>query len=88
MRGGDPVRDMVYVDAVSGNIVAVHPQIHGTSLPSTLRKSEGQHPKTDPEVELCGAGKVASILAACAFNRSRHKFFRDILSFPLRQRDG
>ena len=86
MRGGDPVRDMVYVDAVSGNIVAVHPQIHGTSLPSTLRKSEGQHPKTDPEVELCGAGKVASILAACAFNRSRHKFFRDILSFPLEHR--
>ncbi len=43
-------------------------------------------PKTDPEVELCGAGKVASILAACAFNRSRHKFFRDILSFPLEHR--
>ena len=63
MRGPDPVRDMVYVDAVSGNIVAVHPQIHfaedrrvysannGTSLPGTLRKSEGQLQSTDPEVE-------------------------------------
>ena len=37
---GTRVRDMVYVDGVSGNIVAVHPQIHGTSLPSTLRKSK------------------------------------------------
>ena len=63
MRGRDPVRDMVYVDAVSGNIVAVHPQIHfaedrrvysvnnGTNLPGTLRKFEGQPPNTDPDVE-------------------------------------
>ncbi len=52
-RDGEPARDKVYVDAVSGAIVAVHPQIHfartrrvysagtGTTLPGTLRLTEG-----------------------------------------------
>ena len=62
-RGQDPVRDKVYVDVDSGDIVAVHPQIHfaknrrshsannGTSLPGTLRRSEGQGPSGDVDVD-------------------------------------
>jgi vibriolysin len=61
-RGFEPVRDKVYVDAASGTIVAIHPQIaflknrrlfsanHGTSLPGTLRRSEGQAATSDPDV--------------------------------------
>ena len=62
MRGADPVRDKVYVDVDSGEIVAVYPTIHfalnrrvhsannGTSLPGTLRRSEGQGATTDTDV--------------------------------------
>jgi vibriolysin len=61
-RGGNPVRDKVFVDQDSGDIVAIHPQIHfarnrqvhsannGTSLPGTLRRSEGQGATTDVDV--------------------------------------
>jgi len=61
-RGHDPVRDLVYVDVDSGKIVAVHPQIHfaenrkvysannGTSLPGTLKRSEGQAATSDVDV--------------------------------------
>ncbi|HEU5055637.1 MAG TPA: M4 family metallopeptidase [Kofleriaceae bacterium] len=62
-RGLDPVRDKVYVDVDSGAIVAVHPEIHyaknrrvhsannGTSLPGTLRRSEGQGATGDLDVD-------------------------------------
>jgi vibriolysin len=62
-RGQDPVRDKVYVDVDSGAIVAVHPQIYfaknrraysannGTSLPGTLRRSEGQGSSGDVDVD-------------------------------------
>jgi vibriolysin len=61
-RGPDPARDKVYVDAANGDILAVHPTIHfaenrrvysannGTSLPGTLRRSEGQAATTDTDV--------------------------------------
>jgi len=61
-RGKDPARDKVYVDIDSGNIVAVYPQIHfaenrkvysannGTTLPGTLKRSEGQAATTDIDV--------------------------------------
>ncbi|MBA3818397.1 MAG: M4 family metallopeptidase [Deltaproteobacteria bacterium] len=61
-RGINPARDKVYVDQDSGDIVAVYPQIHfaenrrvhsasnGTTLPGTLRRSEGQAATTDLDV--------------------------------------
>ena len=61
-RGKDPVRDRVYVDMTSGSIVAVDPQLrfaksrrvysasNGTSLPGSLRRSEGQAATTDLDV--------------------------------------
>ncbi|HEU5057545.1 MAG TPA: M4 family metallopeptidase [Kofleriaceae bacterium] len=61
-RGGDPVRDLAYVDAHGGGLVDVHPQIHparnrathnlfnGTTLPGTLQRSEGQGPVADVDV--------------------------------------
>jgi vibriolysin len=61
-RGADPVRDKVYVDALTGKVIAVHPQIkfarsrsvysanNGTSLPGTLRRSEGQPSSSDADV--------------------------------------
>src|SRR4051812_1862795 len=54
MHGKDPARDKVYVDMDNGEIVADYPQIYfaesrkvytaggGTSLPGTLKRSEGQ----------------------------------------------
>jgi vibriolysin len=62
MRGNDPARDRVYVDVESGAIVADFPQIHfaenrkvyslggGTSLPGTLKRSEGQAATSDVDV--------------------------------------
>ena len=62
MRAQTPVRDKVYVDVDSGTVVGVHPQIHsglnrsvysannGTSLPGTLRRSEGQAATADLDV--------------------------------------
>lgn len=61
-RGQDPARDKVYVDVDGGAIVAIYPQIHfaenravysannGTSLPGTLRRSEGQAATSDIDV--------------------------------------
>jgi len=61
-RGQDPARDNVYVDADSGDIVAVYPQIYfaenrkaysannGTSLPGTLKRSEGQAATSDIDI--------------------------------------
>ena len=61
-RAQTPVRDKVYVDVDSGTVVGVHPQIHfamnrsvysannGTSLPGTLRRTEGQAATTDLDV--------------------------------------
>lgn len=71
-RGDDPVRDKVYVDVASGNIVASHPQIYfaesrqvysannGTSLPGTLKRSEGQAPTTDVDVNAAYDGTGAT----------------------------
>lgn len=62
MRGKNPARDKVYVDQDSGQIVAVYPQIYfaenrkvysasnGTTLPGTLKRSEGQAATTDIDV--------------------------------------
>jgi vibriolysin len=62
-RGLDPVRDHVFVDVDTGEILAVHPQIHFaenrrvhnannlTSLPGTLRRSEGQAPTGDLDID-------------------------------------
>ena len=61
-RGQQPVRDKVYVDAASGKLVGVHPQIYfaenrsiysannGTTLPGTLRRTEGQAATSDADV--------------------------------------
>ncbi|MGN6110301.1 MAG: M4 family metallopeptidase [Kofleriaceae bacterium] len=61
-RGQDPARDKVYVDQDSGAIVAVYPQIHfaenrrvysannSSSLPGTLKRTEGQAATTDTDV--------------------------------------
>jgi vibriolysin len=61
-RAATPVRDKVYVDVDSGTVVGVHPQIHsglnrsaysannGTSLPGSLRRSEGQAATSDADV--------------------------------------
>ncbi|HEU4536222.1 MAG TPA: hypothetical protein VFS00_18990, partial [Polyangiaceae bacterium] len=58
-RDGTPFRDRVFVDARSGAVVDVHPQIHtglnrkiysgnnGSSLPGTLKRSEGQAANAD-----------------------------------------
>ncbi|HUQ05497.1 MAG TPA: M4 family metallopeptidase [Kofleriaceae bacterium] len=62
MRGQDPVRDKVFVDVDTGAIVAVHPQIHharnrkvysannGTSIPGTIKRTEGQAAVSDVDV--------------------------------------
>jgi vibriolysin len=62
MRGDNPVHDKVYVDIDSNEVVAVYPTIHfarnrkihsannGTSLPGTLKRSEGQAATTDGAV--------------------------------------
>ena len=69
-RGPDPVRDKVYVDADTGAIVGVHPQIYflknrsvhdvnnGAALPGTLKRSEGQAATSDLDVNAAydGAG--------------------------------
>jgi vibriolysin len=62
MRGDSPVRDKVYVDTDTNAVVAQYPTIHfvrnrrihsannGTSLPGTLRRTEGQGVTTDAAV--------------------------------------
>lgn len=71
-RGLDPVRDKVYVDVQTGDILAVHPQYHyarnrmvysannGTSLPGTLRRSEGGAATTDTDVNAAYDGSGAT----------------------------
>jgi vibriolysin len=61
-RDGDPYRDRVFVDARSGAIVDVHPQIHTglnrrihsgnntSSLPGTVKRTEGQAANADAVV--------------------------------------
>ncbi|MGM9489262.1 M4 family metallopeptidase [Ideonella sp. YS5] len=79
LRGQDPVRDKVYVDVDSGAIVGVHPQIHfaenrrvysannGTSLPGTLKRSEGQGANSDIDVNAAYDGTGATYEAYKAF---------------------
>ncbi|HEU5058031.1 MAG TPA: M4 family metallopeptidase, partial [Kofleriaceae bacterium] len=62
VRDGDPVRDLVYIDARGGAFIEAHPTIHaarnrathnlfnGTALPGTLQRSEGQGPVADVDV--------------------------------------
>jgi len=71
-RGSDPARDKVYVDIDSGEIVAIYPQIHfaenrkvysannGTSIPGTLKRSEGQAATTDTDVNAAYDGTGAA----------------------------
>ncbi|MEK8031449.1 M4 family metallopeptidase [Ideonella sp. DXS29W] len=78
-RGQDPVRDKVYIDADSGKILAVHPQIHfaenrkvysannGTSLPGTLKRSEGQAATSDVDVNAAYDGTGATYEAYKSF---------------------
>ena len=61
-RGQDPVKDKVYVDIDTNQILATHPTIHharnrltysannGSSLPGTVRRTEGQAATTDVDV--------------------------------------
>ncbi len=61
-RGQNPARDKVYVDVDTNDIVAVYPQIHfaearkvysannGTTIPGTLKRSEGQAATSDVDV--------------------------------------
>ncbi|HEV8689997.1 MAG TPA: M4 family metallopeptidase, partial [Ideonella sp.] len=79
LRGQDPVRDKVYVDVDSGTILGVHPQIYfaenrrvysannGTSLPGTLKRSEGQAPTSDIDVNAAYDGTGATYEAYKAF---------------------
>ncbi len=79
LRGQDPVRDKVYVDVDSGKIIGVHPQIHfaenrkvysannGTSLPGTLKRSEGQAATSDTDVNAAYDGTGATYEAYKAF---------------------
>jgi vibriolysin len=78
-----PQRDKVFVDQDTGEIVAVHPQIHyaenravysannGTSLPGTLRRSEGQAATTDVDVN------AAYDNTGAAYEMYNHFFGRD-----------
>jgi vibriolysin len=79
LRGQDPVRDKVYVDVDSGAILGVHPQIHfaenrsvysannGTSIPGTLKRSEGQSATSDTDVNAAYDGTGATYEAYKAF---------------------
>jgi vibriolysin len=61
-RGEEPVRDAVYVDTASGKVVADYPQYqfaksrkiysagNGSTLPGTLKRSEGQPATADSDV--------------------------------------
>jgi vibriolysin len=78
-RGNDPVLDKVYVDADSGKIVGVHPKIYfaesrkvysannGTTLPGTLKRSEGAAATTDADVNAAYDGTGATYEAYKAF---------------------
>ncbi|WP_044278494.1 M4 family metallopeptidase [Myxococcus stipitatus] len=63
IREGDPVRDLVYVDAASGRVLDVRPQIHAGMnrrvhsangswvTPGTLRRAEGSSPTWDAHID-------------------------------------
>ena len=56
VRGADPVRDKVYVDAERGDVLAVHPTIHHGLYReiyngNTLARVEGQSPTGDLDVD-------------------------------------
>jgi len=71
-NGSLPVRDKVYVDADSRAIVADYPQIHtaesrkvytannGTTIPGTLKRSEGQAATSDADVNAAYDGTGAA----------------------------
>jgi vibriolysin len=79
LRGQEPVRDKVYVDVDSGAILGVHPQIffaesrkvysanNGTTLPGTLKRSEGQAANSDTDVNAAYDGTGATYEAYKAF---------------------
>lgn len=78
-RGLNPVRDKVYVNVETGAILAAHPQIFfaenrrvfsanfGTSLPGTLKRSEGGAATTDTDVNAAYDGTGATYEAYKAF---------------------
>ncbi len=78
-RGQNPVRDKVFIDVDSGKVVGVHPQIHyvlnrrihssnsGTSLPGTLRRTEGQAATSDVDVNAAYDGTGATYEAYFSF---------------------
>jgi vibriolysin len=61
-RDGEPVADLVYVDADAGDLIDIHPSIHtarnratynlnhGTNLPGALARTEGQGAVADTDV--------------------------------------
>lgn len=63
VRDGDPARDLVYVDAASGRVLDVRPQIHAGMnrrvhsangswmTPGTLRRTEGAGPTWDGHID-------------------------------------
>ncbi|MBN1209954.1 MAG: peptidase M4, partial [Myxococcaceae bacterium] len=63
-RAGMPADDLIYVDALAGRVLALHPQLHsalnrqvysannGTSTPGTLKRSEGQAATGDAHVDM------------------------------------
>jgi vibriolysin len=71
-RGQDPVRDKVYINVEDGAILAVHPQIffaesrrvysanNGTTLPGTLKRSEGGAATTDVDINAAYDGTGAT----------------------------
>jgi len=79
VHGKDPVQDKVYIDAATGATLAVHPQVYfaenrriytannGTTLPGTLRRSEGQAASTDTDVNAAYDGTGATYEAYKAF---------------------
>ena len=78
-RGRDPVLDKVYVDADSGKVVGVHPKVYfaesrkvytannGTTLPGTLKRSEGQAATSDTDINAAYDGTGATYEAYKTF---------------------
>jgi vibriolysin len=78
-RGRDPFRDRVYVDVDTGEIVAVHPTIYfaesrkvysannGSTIPGTLKRSEGGAATGDQSVDAAYDGTGATYEAYKAF---------------------
>jgi vibriolysin len=90
---GVPVDDLVYVDALTGGLADRHPQImtarsrtvysanNGTSLPGSLKRSEGQAANSDTDVNAAydNTGATRSSVGAsfaCAITRSATRSVR------------